>query len=261
MSLDRRGPASAATSFILQAHDVSKSFKEFKALTDVNLNVRENTLHALIGPNGAGKTTLFNMLSKFLAPSSGEIFYRGERVTHLSAADMARNGVVRSFQISSVFPSFSVLENVRIALQQAQGKSLSFWRPGSSLRELDPRAEQLLDSVGLLDFCKVTASELSYGRRRTLELATTLALDPKVVLLDEPMAGIGREDIDRMANLIKTMASSRTIVMVEHNLSVVADLSDTITVLAGGHVLAEGDYDTISRDRSVRQAYIGTSHA
>jgi branched-chain amino acid transport system ATP-binding protein len=214
----------------------------------------------VIGPNGAGKTTCFNLLTKFLSPTQGRIFYKGREITDARPADVARLGLVRSFQISAVFPHLTTLENVRIALQRQRGSSFDFWRSARTLKSFEVRAMELLDAVGLAQYAQVPAVELAYGRKRALEIATTLALDPEVMLLDEPTAGMGHEDVGRIAELIKSVAVNRTVLMVEHNLSVVAKLSDTITVLARGEVLAEGDYATVSRNPEVIQAYMGTGH-
>ena len=249
-----------ADDFLLQTSGLTKEFKGFFAVNGVNLSVRRGTIHALIGPNGAGKTTCFNLLTKFLSPSAGRIHYKGEDITRTPPADVARKGLVRSFQISAVFPRLTALENVRIALQRRRGGSFDFWRAGSVLNELNARSCELLDAVGLLEFASTPAGELAYGRKRSLEIATTLALDPELMLLDEPMAGMAQEDVDRIAALIKQVAASRTVLMVEHNLSVVANLSDFITVLARGRVLAEGTYAEVSKDERVIEAYIGVGH-
>ena len=242
---------------IIDVHNLSKSFGGFLAVQDLNLTVRRNTIHALIGPNGAGKTTIFNLLTKYHQPTSGRILFNGQDVTGTSMQELARMGMVRSFQISSIFPSLSVFENVRIALDRKTGLSPRFWAPMRSLSGLTARADELIDWVGLSPWRDADAANLSYGRKRALELATTLALEPQMLLLDEPLAGMGHEDIDRIAELIRRIAADRTVLMVEHNLSVVADLSDHITVLARGRVLAEGNYETVSNDEKVREAYIG----
>ena len=246
---------------ILQARDLTKQFHGFFAVEGVDLSIRRGDIHALIGPNGAGKTTCFNLLTKFLQPSRGTITFKDRDITALSPADIARLGLVRSFQISAVFPYLTALENVRIALQRQRGDSFDFWRSDRVLARYDDRAEALLADVGLGEFVDTPASDLSYGRKRALEIATTLALEPEMLLLDEPMAGMGREDVERIAALIKRISADRTILMVEHNLSVVASLSDRITVLARGKVLAEGDYATVSNDPRVIEAYIGAEHA
>ncbi len=230
-------------------------------MKDVTLRVRRGTIHALIGPNGAGKTTCFNLLTKFLTPSRGRIAYDGRDITGARPADVARLGLVRSFQISAVFPNLSVLENVRLAVQRRRGGSFDFWRSERLLDRFSGRALELIDAVGLGAFAGTVATELPYGRKRALEIATTLALDPATMLLDEPTAGMGHEDIDRIAGLIKRVAANRTVLMVEHNLSVVANLSDTITVLARGEILAEGDYAAVSRNPQVIEAYMGTADA
>jgi branched-chain amino acid transport system ATP-binding protein len=226
----------------------------------VCLRVRRGTIHALIGPNGAGKTTCFNLLTKFLTPTRGRITYKGREITHARPADIARLGLVRSFQISAVFPHLSVLENVRVALQKRRGNSFDFWRSERLLDALNERALELIEAVGLSDAAETVAVELPYGRKRALEIATTLALDPEMMLLDEPTAGMGHEDVDRIAALIKKVAANRTVLMVEHNLSVVAHLSDAITVLARGEILAEGDYATVSENPQVIEAYMGSGH-
>lgn len=246
---------------ILETHDLTKEFAGFVAVSGVNLRIARGTIHALIGPNGAGKTTCFNLLTKFLSPTQGRIVYNGRDITALAPADVAQRGLVRSFQISAVFPHLSVLENVRIALQRKRGASFDFWRSKRVLKAFDDRAMALIADVGLASFAHWTAVELPYGRKRALEIATTLALDPDLMLLDEPMAGMGHEDIGRISALIRSVAAARTVLMVEHNLSVVADLSDRITVLTRGRVLAEGDYDTVAADPAVQEAYLGVGHA
>ena len=245
---------------ILEAQGLTKEFKGFVAVKNVNLRVRRHTIHALIGPNGAGKTTCFNLLTHFLTPTAGRIHFKGRDITGSSPAAIARMGLARSFQISAVFPHLSVRENVRVALQRRLGNSFHFWRSEGVLRELDDRALELVEAVGLSSFASLPAVELPYGRKRALEIATTLALEPEMMLLDEPMAGLGQEDIKRIAQLIRTVAKDRTVLMVEHNMSVVADLSDTITVLARGEVLAEGPYATVSQNPLVVEAYVGTGH-
>jgi len=245
---------------ILETRGLTKEFRGFTAVQAVDLKIRRGTIHALIGPNGAGKTTVFNLLTKFLEPTAGRIIYGGQDITGERPADIARRGMVRSFQISAVFPHLTVRDNVRIALQQKLGNSFHFWRSERVLDSLDPRADALLDAVGLSEFGELLASELPYGRKRALEIATTLALDPVMLLLDEPMSGLGQEDIGRISTLIRQVAADRTVLMVEHNLSVVADLSDIITVLTRGRVLAEGDYATVSQNSDVAEAYLGTGH-
>ena len=247
--------------YILETKSLSKVFKGFVAVSNVNLKVRRGHIHAIIGPNGAGKTTFFNLLTHFLEPTHGQIIYKGRDITGSNPAAIARMGMVRSFQISAVFPHLNVLENVRVALQRTRGSSFDFWRSGSVLNELNGRARELIDSVGLSAFEEAVAVELPYGRKRALEIATTLALDPQMMLLDEPTAGMAHEDVERIAALIKRVAANRTVLMVEHNLSVVQNLSDTITVLARGEVLAEGDYAAVSNDVRVMSAYLGTEHA
>lgn len=246
---------------ILETEGLSKEFRGFVAVRDVALRVRRGTIHALIGPNGAGKTTCFNLLTKFLSPTRGRISYDGRDITAAKPPDIAKMGLVRSFQISAVFGHLTALENVRLALQRGRGESFDFWRSERILDRHNGRALELLDAVGVAEFAAVPAVELPYGRKRALEIATTIALDPQLMLLDEPTAGMGHEDVGRIAALIRQVAKGRTVLMVEHNLSVVSDLSDTITVLARGEVLAEGDYAKVSTDPRVMEAYMGTAEA
>jgi branched-chain amino acid transport system ATP-binding protein len=250
----------AQEDIILEASGLTKEFKGFVAVKNVDLRVQRHTIHALIGPNGAGKTTCFNLLTHFLTPTAGRIQFNGRDITGSSPAAISRMGLARSFQISAVFPHLSVRENVRVALQRRLGNSFHFWRSERVLGQLDLQALRLVEAVGLGSFAELPAVELPYGRKRALEIATTLALEPEMMLLDEPMAGLGHEDIKRIAELIRTVAKNRTVLMVEHNMSVVADLSDTITVLARGEVLAEGPYDKVSKDPQVVEAYVGTGH-
>ncbi|PYN76320.1 MAG: ABC transporter ATP-binding protein [Candidatus Rokuibacteriota bacterium] len=250
-----------ADDVILETEALTKEFRGFVAVKDVTLRVRRGTIHALIGPNGAGKTTCFNLLTHFLTPTRGRIRFNGRDITGSRPADIARLGLVRSFQISAVFPHLSVLENVRIALQRERGGSFDFWRSARALDRLNGRALALIEAVGLAAFAATPAVELPYGRKRALEIATTLALAPQMMLLDEPTAGMAHDDVDRISALIKRVAANRTVLMVEHNLRVVENLSDTITVLARGEILAEGDYRSVSRNADVIQAYMGSGHA
>jgi branched-chain amino acid transport system ATP-binding protein len=252
-----RPPSPEAAPFILETRGLKKDFRGFVAVAGVDLKVRRGTIHALIGPNGAGKTTVFNLLTKFITPSAGAILYRGEDITRHRPADVARLGMVRSFQVSATFPNLTVLENVRVALQRTLGTSFHFWRSDHSLRVLHDRALELLEAVDLAALKDTVAVELPYGRKRALELATTLALDPELLLLDEPTQGMGHEDVGRVVELIRKVAADRTVLMVEHNLSVVADLCHTITVLQRGAILAEGPYAEVSTNPQVLEAYIG----
>ena len=243
---------------ILETRDLIKEFKGFVAVDHVNLKVRRGSIHALIGPNGAGKTTVFNLLTKFLPVTGGQILFKGQDITLQKAAQVARSGMVRSFQISAVFPHLTVLENVRVGLQRKLGTSFHFWKPESSLYQLNDEAMALLEAVDLTQFANTVTVELPYGRKRALEIATTLAIDPELMLLDEPTQGMGHEDVGRVVELIRKVAANRTVLMVEHNMNVVANLSDTITVLARGSVLAEGPYEAVSRDPKVLEAYVGS---
>lgn len=248
------------SNIILHAEGLTKSFRGFVAVRDVDLSIQRKTVHALIGPNGAGKTTVFNLLTKFLEPTRGRIKFAGHDITHTGPADVARLGLVRSFQISAIFPHLSVLNNLRVALQRPNGLAVQFWRPMTDLTGLDDRAIELIEMVGLSAHVHTEAGDLSYGRKRALEIATTLALEPDLLLLDEPMAGMGSEDIDRIASLIREIGNDRTVLMVEHNLKVVANICDQVTVLQAGQVIAEGDYLAVSSDERVRDAYLGTEH-
>lgn len=248
------------TDLVLETVGLTKEFRGFVAVRDVNLGVRRGAIHALIGPNGAGKTTVFNLLTKFLQPTSGQVRFNGRDITAARPADIAGQGIVRSFQISAVFPHLTVLENVRVALQAKTPMVYHFWRSGRALRALDDRAAELVAAVGLTPWLGVLAAELSYGRKRALEIATTLALDPELMLLDEPTQGMGHEDVGRIIALIRQIRPGRTILMVEHNMSVVAGLSDTITVLQRGQVLAEGPYAEVSKNPAVIEAYMGSGH-
>ncbi|WP_166266974.1 ABC transporter ATP-binding protein [Marinobacter caseinilyticus] len=248
-------------SSILETRGLTKDFKGFTAVKNVDLAVRRGTIHAIIGPNGAGKTTFFNLLTKFLTPTAGAIIYDGTDITRHRPADIAQNGLVRSFQISAVFPHLGARENVRIALQRKLGVSYHFWRPIKVLDQLNEEAQGLLEQVGLGEFGDTLAVELAYGQKRALEIATTVALQPRLMLLDEPTQGMSAEDVGTVTELIKRVVEGRTIVMVEHNLSVVSSLADTITVLNRGEILAEGDYDAVSNDPAVMEAYMGTSDA
>ena len=246
------------TDIILETCDLSKDFKGFSAVKGVNLQVRRGAIHALIGPNGAGKTTVFNLLTKFLQPSSGKIMYNGIDITGEASADIARRGIVRSFQISAVFPQLTAMENVRIALQRKVGTEFHFWQSERVLSRLNQRAMELLSTVDLHNFADTLAGDLPYGRKRTLEIATTLALDPEMLLLDEPTQGMGHEDVDMVKHMIKRVSENRTTLMVEHNMQVIADISDTITVLQRGQILAQGNYAEVSSNPAVREAYMGS---
>ncbi|MFJ1254903.1 ABC transporter ATP-binding protein [Cupriavidus sp. CuC1] len=247
--------------FILQTQGLSKSFRGFTAVSEVDLNVRRGSIHALIGPNGAGKTTCFNLLTKFLEPTAGTILFNGIDITREKPAQIARRGVIRSFQISAVFPHLTVRKNVRIGLQRQLGSAFQFWRGARSLDVLNSRAMELLEQVGLAEFAEAVTVNLSYGRKRALEIATTLAMEPELMLLDEPTQGMGHEDVDRVTQLIKQVSAGRTILMVEHNMNVVSSIADKITVLQRGAILAEGPYAEVSKDPRVMEAYMGTADA
>lgn len=251
--------AASGDDIILHTQGLVKEFKGFVAVADVNLAVRRGQIHALIGPNGAGKTTVFNLLTKFLQPTRGTIVFNGHDITREKPAQIARRGVIRSFQISATFPHLTVIENVRIGLQRKLGNSFHFWRSERVLDSLNGEAMRLLDTVGLTEFADQVTVELSYGRKRALEIATTLAMEPELMLLDEPTQGMGHEDVDRVTDLIRKVSVNRTILMVEHNMGVVSKIADTITVLQRGQVIAEGPYETVSRNPQVLEAYMGSS--
>jgi branched-chain amino acid transport system ATP-binding protein len=244
---------------ILETQKLVKEFKGFVAVNGVNLRIKRGQIHALIGPNGAGKTTFFNLLTKFLIPNSGQILFNGQDITAEKPAQVARRGIVRSFQISATFPHLTVLENVRIALQRSQGSSFDFWRSQSVLNRLNDQAMQLLAEVDLADFSQVQAVELAYGRKRALEIATTLATEPELMLLDEPTQGMGHEDVEKVTQLIKKVSANRTVLMVEHNMGVVSKIADTISVLQRGQSIAEGPYGVVSTNPLVLEAYMGSS--
>ena len=248
-----------AADCILETRGLVKEFKGFVAVSDVNLRVQRGQIHALIGPNGAGKTTCFNLLTKFLIPTRGSILFNGHDITLEKPAQIARRGIIRSFQISATFPHLTVLENVRIALQRKVGNTFRFWQSERVLDALNDRALELLETVGLREFADFVTMELPYGRKRALEIATTLAMDPELMLLDEPTQGMGHEDVDRVTQLIRKVAANRTILMVEHNMNVVAKIADTITVLQRGQVIAEGPYEVVSKNPQVLEAYMGSA--
>ena len=245
--------------FILETRGLTKEFKGFVAVNQVDLKVRRGHIHALIGPNGAGKTTFFNLLTKFLHPTTGTIAFNGTDITTEQPAKTARRGIVRSFQISAVCPHMTVLENVRAALQRNLGTSFHFWKAENTLLHLHGRARQLLAEVDLQDFANELTVNLPYGRKRALELATTLALAPELMLLDEPTQGMGHEDVARVTQLIKKVSTGRTILMVEHNMNVVSSIADRITVLQRGAVIADGPYSEVSKNPLVIEAYMGAA--
>ncbi|MGA1527928.1 MAG: ABC transporter ATP-binding protein [Burkholderiaceae bacterium] len=250
----------SSNDFVLETRHLSKEFLGFVAVNDVNLKVKRHSIHAIIGPNGAGKSTCFNLITKFHPPTSGTILFNGDDITELSPSEIAREGVIRSFQISAVFPHMTALENVRIGLQRLLGTSMHFWKSDRSLAVLDEKAMLALEKVGLADFANELAVNLPYGRKRALEIATTVAMNPEVMLLDEPTQGMGHEDVDRVTELIKRVSDGRTVIMVEHNMKVVSKIADTISVLQRGEVIAEGPYEVVSNDPQVMEAYMGSSN-
>jgi branched-chain amino acid transport system ATP-binding protein len=243
---------------ILKTENLSKSFAGFTAVSNVNLHVKRGTIHALIGPNGAGKTTCFNLLTKFLEPTQGSIKFNDFDITKEKPAQIAKRGIIRSFQISAVFPYMTALENVRIGLQQELGTSLFFWKSEKSLDVLNGRALEALKQVGLDQYADELAVNLPYGRKRALEIAATVAMNPELMLLDEPTQGMGHEDVGMVTDLIKRVSVGRTVLMVEHNMKVVANIANTISVLQRGEIIAEGPYEVVSKNPQVMEAYMGT---
>ena len=250
-----------SSEYVVETRALTKEFLGFVAVNNVDLKVKRHTIHAIIGPNGAGKSTCFNLITKFITPTKGEILFNGSDITRHSSAQIAREGIVRSFQISAVFPHMTVLENVRIGLQRRLGTSFHFWKSDKTLDILNDRVLDALEKVGLAEFADEQAANLPYGRKRALEIATTVAMNPEVMLLDEPTQGMGHEDVERVTELIRKVAVGRTVIMVEHNMKVVANIADTISVLQRGEVIAEGDYATVSSNPQVMQAYMGSADA
>ncbi|MEV8507151.1 ABC transporter ATP-binding protein [Actinoplanes sp. NPDC051475] len=246
---------------ILQARGLGKQFRGFRAVDRVDLDIAPGSVHALVGPNGAGKTTLFHLLTGFLRPSQGRITLDGRDITGLPSDRVARLGMARSFQITTLFPQVTAREHVELGLQARTGLGWRFWRSDRGLDRFRARAMELLEAVGLADAAEVPAGALAYGRKRALELAVALALDPRVLLLDEPTAGMGGEDVERTVDLISRVRSGRTVVLVEHNMTVVASLADRVTVLQHGSVLVEGGYAEVRADPRVITAYLGESRA
>ncbi len=241
----------------LRTHGLVREFSGFRAVDDVDLTVEAGTVHALVGPNGAGKTTLFNLLTGFLKPTAGRIEVHGRDVTGRDPEQIAHLGVARSFQITSLFDQLDLREHVQLALQGRRGGGMRFWRSDRVLAQHSARVDELLDQVGLADLAAVRAGALSYGRKRALEIALALALDPQLLLLDEPTAGMGLEDVDRTIALVRQVSAGRTVVFVDHNMHVVGSLADRVTVLQAGQVLAEGSYEEVRRDERVVTAYLG----
>jgi branched-chain amino acid transport system ATP-binding protein len=246
---------------MLAARGLTRDFRGFRAVDRVDLDVAEGSVHAMVGPNGAGKTTLFNLLTGFLTPTSGRIELAGRDVTGLPPERVARLGVARSFQVTSLFPRLTAVQHVELALQSRTNLGWRFWRSDRLMHRWSERARQLLDEVGLADAAGTPVSALAYGRKRALELAIALALEPRVLLLDEPTAGMGLEDVDRTVELIGRVRAGRTVVLVEHNMSVVGALADRVTVLQAGRVLVEGGYHEVRTDERVITAYLGAVDA
>jgi branched-chain amino acid transport system ATP-binding protein len=246
---------------VLRTRQLARDFRGFRAVDGVDLQVTQGSTHALVGPNGAGKTTLFNLLTGFLVPTSGRVEIDGHDVTGFPPEKITRIGVARSFQITSLFSQLTAREHVELALLGRSGIGWHFWRSSKLMRRYSDQAMTALAEVGLADLSLSTADSLPYGRKRALELAIALALDPKLLLLDEPTAGMGLEDVDRTVELIAKVRDGRTVVMVEHNMNVVGRLADRVTVLQAGRVLVEGTYDEVRADERVISAYLGDADA
>jgi len=246
---------------VIETTGLSKSFRGFTAIDGVGLTVSEGDVHALVGPNGAGKTTLFNLLTGFLKPSAGQISLSGRDITGSSPDRIARLGVARSFQITNLFEQLTLQQHVELALMGTTKLGHRFWVSDRVLIRFRERAGELLDEVGLARHRGVPAGTLAYGQKRALELALALALDPAVLLLDEPTAGMGMEDVERTVELVQRIRANRTVVLVEHNMSVVAGLADRVTVLQFGRILTEGTYEEVRNDARVIEAYLGGESA
>ncbi len=246
---------------LLETRALTKEFRGFRAVSDVDLVVGAGTMHALVGPNGAGKTTLFNLLTGFLTPTSGSIVFDGQDITGKQPEQIVPLGIARSFQITSLFDQLTLSEHLELALASPTGMGMQFWRSVKRLATFRDRSMELLEQVGLADRSGQPAGSLAYGQKRALELALALALDPKLLLLDEPTAGMGIEDVDQTIALVKQISTGRTVVFVDHNMHVVGSLADTVTVLQSGEVLAEGPYEQVRGDERVITAYLGSAHA
>ncbi|HZT51406.1 MAG TPA: ABC transporter ATP-binding protein [Stellaceae bacterium] len=244
-------------SAILETVHLHKSFGALKVTDDVSLTVEPGEVHALIGPNGAGKTTLIGQLTGELAPDAGTIRFEGRDVTALPTAERARLGLARSFQITSIFPSFTAEGNVALAVQATERHSFRFWRPAETIERLHRPARQLLRQLGIIERAHAIAAGMAHGEHRQLEIAMALATNPRLLLLDEPMAGLGNEESQAMLALLARLKGQYSILLIEHDMDVVFSLADRISVLVGGRIVASGDADAIRSDPQVRLAYLG----
>lgn len=259
--MPREVPSDAAAA-ALSTRGLTKDFRGFTAVDQVDLDVAPSEIHALVGPNGAGKTTLFNLLTGFIRPTSGTIHVAGEDITGQEPDRIARKGVARSFQITSLFENLTPREHVELALQGRGRGGLKFWRSDRIMRIYRPRADELIQEVGLAQLADRRSATLTYGQKRALEMALVLALDPSVMLLDEPTAGMGLEDVDRTIELVRRISADRTVVLVDHNMHVVGSLAHRVTVMQAGRVLTQGTYEQVRNDERVIAAYLGMeSHA
>jgi branched-chain amino acid transport system ATP-binding protein len=257
----RHPPGTSPRDVVIETVGLSKQFRGFTAVHSVDLAVAAGDIHALVGPNGAGKTTLFNLLTGFLKPSGGQIRLQGRDITGSKPERIAQLGVARSFQITSLFEQLTLRQHIELALLSTTTLGHRFWVSDRALARFSDRAGELLDQVGLARLRDVQAGALAYGQKRALELALALALEPTVLLLDEPTAGMGLEDVERTVELIARVRTGRTVVLVEHNMSVVAGLADRVTVLQFGRILVEGAYDEVRNDSRVIEAYLGGESA
>ena len=242
---------------LLEVRGLRKSFGALLASDDVDLEVLEGEAHAIIGPNGAGKTTLISQLAGNLRPDRGRVLFAGEDITALSAPARARRGFARSFQITSIYPDFTALENVMLAVQAHSGSSFRFWRPAREEPSLRSAASAILEEVGLGGRSGVLAANLAHGEQRALEIATALATRPRLLLLDEPVAGMGVEETQRMIALLSFLKGGKTLILVEHDMDAVFSLADRISVLVYGRIIATGAPEEIRANPEVRRAYLG----
>ncbi len=245
------------TDTLLQIKNLNKSFGGVLATDHVNLEIERGEIHALIGPNGAGKTTLISQISGILRSDSGEIEFDGKPITRLSAPARSLMGIARSFQITSILKEFTCQENVALAVQAHYGHSFNFWKPVASERNIQDRALSVLESIGMADHASTMATDLAHGEQRQLELAIALAMDPKLLVLDEPLAGMGRPDSAKIIQFLKGLKTKFTILVIEHDMDAVFTLADRISVMVYGRMIASGVPDEIRRDELVRSAYLG----
>ena len=242
---------------ILEARNISKNFGSLQVIDGVALKIAAGSIHSIIGPNGAGKTTLFNLMTGFIPVSSGTVFFKGEEITNLPPYKISKKGIARSFQITSIFPELSVHENLRVAAQARERMSINFLRHFTRLKNAAKKADEVLEAIGLADKGKVISKNLSYGEKRILDIGISLATDPELILLDEPMAGLQASDVEWMMKLVRDISNQLTVVLIDHNIDLVIALSHVITVLNQGQVIAEGSPAQIQGNEKVQTAYLG----